>query len=163
VSELSGVSQGAQSYHFPQRVDLVTAAVEHMADTRIAELRELAADLPADPRDRVVVLLDLLWSDFSSRTFMVFVKLWVAAADDARLYERLVPVERRLAVAMGSLVSELAGDVLRQTPDWERRRRLVIAALRGLALTQGFEPRGRRRRDPWPDLRPILLEVMAPR
>jgi len=41
--------------------------------------------------------LDPIWSAFSSSTFTVFVKLWVAAADDRELYARLVPLARRIA------------------------------------------------------------------
>jgi hypothetical protein len=35
-----------------------------------------------------------------------------------------------------------------------------MTAVRGLALTEHFEPRGRRRRDPWPDTRATLLEML---
>jgi hypothetical protein len=38
---------------------------------------------------------------------------------------------------------------------------LALAAVRGLALTEQFEPRGRRRRDPWPGVRFALLEAFA--
>ena len=82
VAERAGVSQGAQSHHFPRRVDLVGAAVERLADRRIAELHELAGQFPKARRERLRALLDVLWADFSSDTFVVYVKLWVAAADD---------------------------------------------------------------------------------
>ncbi len=156
VAELAGVSQGAQTHHFPHRVDLVGAAVEALAERRIAELRELAGQFPSDRDERLVALLDVLWSDFSSSTFTVFVKLWVAAADDAELYERLVPVERQLARATAELAHSLAGD-LADGPGWERHMQLALTVVRGLSLTEQFEPRGRRRRDQWPALRSSLL------
>jgi AcrR family transcriptional regulator len=155
VAELAGVSQGAQTHHFPRRVDLVGAAVERLAERHIAEIRELTPELPTAPRQRLDALLDLMWADFSSSTFAVFVKLWVAAADDGELYARLVPVERQLARAIGELAADFAGDHAR-APGWEGHMQLALSALRGLALTERFEPRGRRRRDPWPELKAAL-------
>jgi AcrR family transcriptional regulator len=159
VAELAGVSQGAQTHHFPYRADLVGAAVERLADRRIAELHTLASDFPADPITRLGALLDLMWIDFSSDTFTVFVKLWVAAADDRELYERLVPVERKIARAIAELAARLGGELM--VAGWEARLSLTLAAMRGLALTETFEPRGRRRRDPWPDVRAALLDSFA--
>jgi len=162
VTELAGVSQGAQTYHFPYRVDLVGAAIEHLAQRRIAELHELAADLPADTQERIAAVLDVIWTDFSSSTFTVFVKVWVAAADDPELYHRLVPIERQLAQAIMSLATDFLGDMLSRVPDWERRVLIALSTLRGLALSEHFEPRARRRRDPWPTVRATLLETLIP-
>ena len=160
VAELAGVSQGAQSHHFPRRVDLVGAAIQRLADRRIAELHELAAQFPTDRTQRLRALLDVLWADFSSDTFVVYVKLWVAAADDAELYERMVPIERRLARATVELAVSLAGD-LTALDGWERQMQLALTVVRGLALTELFEPRSRRRRDPWPALRDVLLQSFS--
>lgn len=96
VTEMAGVSQGAQSHHFPHRVDLVASAFEHLAEQRIEGYRARARELPRERQTRVRALLDLLWDDFSSPVFTVAVKLWVAAAEDEELRERLVPVERRI-------------------------------------------------------------------
>jgi hypothetical protein len=87
----------------------------------------------------------------------VFVKLWVAAADDPELYARLVPVERQIARSIAAFSQEIVGE-LATHPDWETRLLVVLSTLRGLALTQQFEPHGRRRRDPWPAVRAFLLE-----
>lgn len=161
VCELSGVSQGAQTHHFPRRVDLVGAAIEELAERRIAELTAAARELPADPRDRLPALLDLIWNDFSAPVFTVFVKLWVAAADDAELYARLVPVERRIAKVIAeesaSVVGTLAG-----VADWESYLATVLATLRGLALSQNFEPRVGHVRDQWPAVRERLREMLLP-
>lgn len=160
VAELAGVSQGAQTHHFPHRVDLVGAAVEQLAERRIAELRELAESFPTTPRQRLRAMLDVLWADFSSSTFTVVVKLWVAAADDPELYARLVPLERRIARAISELARDFGSELI-TVPGWEGQMQLSLAAVRGLALTEQFEPRGRRRRDPWPDVRFALLEAFA--
>lgn len=160
VSELAGVSLGAQTHHFPHRVDLLGAAVEWAAQRRIIELREIAADLPEDPAQRLGALLDILWSDFSSTTFDVSIKLWVAAADDPDLYSQLIPVESRLADEIASLAAEIAPQGNISDSGWNRRLSLALSTVRGLALTEHFEPRGRRRRDPWPETRALLLETL---
>jgi AcrR family transcriptional regulator len=162
VAELAGVSSGAQTHHFPRRIDLVGAAVEWLAAQHVTNLRALADRLSADTPASADTLLDLMWRDFASDTFAVFVKLWIAAADDPELYERLVPVERRLGRAF-SEVAVTFGGTLADAPDWEARLALTLAALRGLALTRAFVPRGRRRRDPWPEVKALLLRTLGPR
>lgn len=161
VADLARVSPGAQTHHFPYRVDLVGAAVERLADRHIAELRELAAGFPAAPEQRLEALLDVLWADFSSSTFTVFVKLWVAAADDDELYARLVPVERRIARATAELAQELGGELI-AAPGWERGLLLALTTVRGLALSQQFEPRRDGRRDPWPEVKAALIDALPP-
>lgn len=159
VAEIAGVSQGAQTHHFPRRVDLVGAALEQAADQRTADLRARAGDLPRGRRDRTRAVLDLLWQDFSSPVFTIFVKLWVAAADDRELYDRLIPLERRLAREIAAAVPELTGTDA--TPDdINARVSLALSALRGLALSQAFEPTAREPRDPWPDVRPVLERIL---
>jgi AcrR family transcriptional regulator len=159
VAELAGVSQGAQTHHFPYRVDLVTAAVQHLAEQRIASIAARIAELPEDPALRVPELLDLLWIDFSSDIFTVFVKVWVAAADDRELYDRLVPIERVVARAITEHAAlHMQGVEVRE--DAEGRVTTMLATLRGLALWQRFEPRAQRSRDPWPSVRPVLVELV---
>ena len=55
-------------------------------------------------------LVDVLWADFSGSTFTVFVKLWVAAADDPELYARLAAVERQIARAISTLIRDFVGE-----------------------------------------------------
>jgi AcrR family transcriptional regulator len=162
VAELAGVSQGAQTHHFPHRVDLVGAAVEELAERRIRELQDLSGELPTDPVQRVEALLDLLWNDFSSSTFTVVVKLWVAAADDPELHARLVAAERRIGRAISTLIRSFGGE-LSDSPGWQDALQLALSAVRGLALTQQFEPRGRAGRDLWPQVRRALIESFEPR
>src|SRR5690349_21163278 len=106
VAELAGVSAGAMAHYFPRRVDLVSAAAQRLAEQRIKIGRELAATLPDSAEDRLTTLLDALWDDFATPTFSVFLKLWIAAADDRELYEALAVSEKEIA----RMVTELAID-----------------------------------------------------
>ena len=111
MTERAGVSQGAQSHHFPHRVDLVASAFEHLAEQRSARYAERARELGGDRATRLRALLDMLWEDFSSPLFTVAAKLWVAAADDEELRERLIPVERRIYSNTAKIAREVAGDL----------------------------------------------------
>jgi AcrR family transcriptional regulator len=159
IAEQAGVSAGAQAYHFPRRVDLVAAAAEHLVERRIEESRKRTQRIVGPSEQRLPALLDLMWADFASPIFAVFVKLWVAAADEPELYERLVAGERRLARAITDLAIESLGE-LAAGEDAEGRLLLMFSACRGLALTEQLEPGQRRRRDQWPRLREELLAAL---
>jgi AcrR family transcriptional regulator len=159
VAERAGVSAGAMTHHFPHRVDLVGAAVERLAEQRVAELRVTAASLPQERAARARAALDMLWGDFSSDLFTIIVKLWVAAADDRELYARLLPLERRMTREITSSLPSFVGDQL--TPaDLNARVTTALAAIRGLALSQSYEPRERRARDQWATVRPVLERLL---
>jgi AcrR family transcriptional regulator len=160
VTELAGVSQGAQSHHFPHRVDLVASAFEHLAEQRIDGYRERSRQLSGDRAERLRALLDLLWDDFSSPVFTVAVKLWVAAAEDDELRERLVPVEQRIHANVTTLSAEVAGD-LGAEPGFDRKLAVAMNTTAGLALTREFDPSGRAGRgNPWPYHRAALERML---
>ena len=158
VAALAGVSPGAMAHYYPRRVDLVASAMERLAEQRLEAWRETAHTLPAEPEARLPALADRLWEDFSSPLFTVVVKLWIAAADDPELYERLAVAERGIARAIRKLASESIGD-MRGQAGWEGRLLVALAALRGLALMERFEPRTEPQGDPWPSARKALVEM----
>jgi AcrR family transcriptional regulator len=161
VTELAGVSQGAQSHHFPHRVDLVTSAFERLAEQRIERYRQRAQELPPNTRERLRALLDLLWEDFSSPVFTVAVKLWVAAAEDEELRERLVPVEKRIHSNMAQLSADVAGE-LGAEPGFDRKLAVAMNTVAGLALTREFDPSGRASKGrPWEYHRAALETMLA--
>jgi len=157
VAALAGVSPGAMAHYYPRRVDLVAAAIERLAEQHLEAWSAMAELLPDKPGERLPALADRLWEVFSSPLFTVFVKLWIAAADDAELYERLAVAERRIARAIGALAAESIGE-MRDQAGWEGRLIVTLAALRGLALMEHFEPRTEPQADPWPVARAALVE-----
>ena len=160
VTELAGVSQGAQSHHFPHRVDLVVSAFERLAEQRIERYGARAAELTGDRAARVRALLDLLWEDFSGSVFTVAVKLWVAAAEDEELRERLVPVEKNIHSNMARLSAEVAGE-LGAEPGFDRKLAIAMNTVAGLALTREFDPSGRASQgNQWPYHRAALERML---
>jgi AcrR family transcriptional regulator len=157
VTERAGVSQGAQSHHFPHRVDLVISAFERLAEQRIDRYRKRAEELPGDRGARLRALLDLLWEDFSSPVFTVAVKLWVAAAEDEELRRRLVPVEKRIYANMSELSEAVVGE-----PGFDRKLAVAMNTVAGLALTREFDPSGRAGKGhPWEYHRAALERMLA--
>ena len=161
VTERAGVSQGAQSHHFPHRVDLVASAFEHLAEQRIDRYAEQARTLSGDRSVRLRALLDLLWEDFSSPLFTVAAKLWVASADDPELRERLIPVEKSIYSATAEVAREVAGE-LGEEPDFDRKLAVAMNTVAGLALVREFDPSGRASRgNQWPYHRAALERMLA--
>jgi len=161
VTERAGVSQGAQSHHFPHRVDLVASAFEQLAEQRVSRYSERARTLSGDRKVRLRALLELLWEDFSSPLFIVAAKLWVASADDGELRERLIPVEKRIYSATADVAREVAGD-LGSEPGFERKLAVAMNTVAGLALVREFDPSGRASRgNQWPYHREALERMLA--
>ena len=160
VTERAGLSQGAQSHHFPHRVDLVASAFEHLAEQRIGRYSEHAR-AGGDRASRLRTLLDLLWEDFSSPLFTVAAKLWVASADDAELRQRLIPVEKSIYSASAKMAREVAGEI-GEEPGFDRKLAVAMNTVAGLALVREFDPSGRASRgNQWPYHRAALERMLA--
>jgi AcrR family transcriptional regulator len=158
VAATAGLSLGALSHQFPSRLDLIAATLDDAAQRGTAELRaRVDADARADPER----LLDLLWDWFRSELFTVWIKVWLAAAEDAALYARLAPIERRLNRALASITADARPPGIPKDV-WTRRLTAAIHALRGLALQLALEPgRAAPRRDPWPTVRAELVATLS--
>ncbi|MFE0332956.1 TetR/AcrR family transcriptional regulator, partial [Streptomyces sp. NPDC058955] len=89
VAERAGVSRGAAQHHFPTREDLFTAAVEYVAEERSHALRAL----PTDDRAQTVAALVGL---FTGPLFRAALQLWVAAAHEDQLRDRVAALEARV-------------------------------------------------------------------
>lgn len=130
VSRRAGVSRGAQLHHFPTKLDLVVAAIEHLTTLRGAELEEAAARIPDGDRRAV---LQMLADHFTSPVFAAALELWVAARTDPELHAAVAPLERRV----GRQAHKLTVTALGADEDKAGTRELVQATLdlvRGLGL-----------------------------
>ena len=150
VSELAGVSRGAQLHHFPTKNDLVVAAVAHLTEVRGAELAAAAAAVPESPQ-RTRAVLRMLGDHFASPVFTAALELWVAARTDAALLEAVAPLELRI----GRETHRMTVDLLGADESRPGVRELVQATLdlvRGLGLAATItDDTGRRNRilDQW--------------
>jgi AcrR family transcriptional regulator len=132
VAERAGVSRGAAQHHFPTREDLVAGMVEHMSEVRTAEIDAVSGSLRSGKR-RTEAVLTALVGLYNGSVFRAALHLWVAAAADEGLRERIGPLEAQL----GRQAHRMAVDLLRVDEAQPGARELVQATLdlaRGLGL-----------------------------
>lgn len=106
IARRAGLSRGAQLHHFGTRDQLVVAAVEHLGQLRLAEVRASLEELQADDRgasDTGVVALELLAAALSGPLYAATLELWVAARSHESLRAELVPAERRVRAELESV------------------------------------------------------------
>ncbi len=150
VSRRAGVSRGAQLHHFPNKAELVTAAIKHLSTRRRDDLMADAANLGSDRRTREV--LELLSDQFTGSVFQAALELWVAARTDDALRAQMIDFERE----MGRATHAAAVLLLDIDESLGRNRQLVqmtLDLLRGLGLAQALSDDSARRR--------IVLDTLA--
>ena len=144
VAQRAGVSRGAAQHHFPTREDIYTAAIRHVAETRIADLSEAVRRLPTGA-SRTEALVELLVDLYTGPSFQAALHLWVQASTDERLRERVVPLEEHV----GRVAHQAALDTLGVGEDEPGVREIVQATLdlaRGLGLAGLLTDDTRRRK-----------------
>jgi AcrR family transcriptional regulator len=92
VTQLAGVTRGAQVHHFPTRADLVAAAVRHLA-TRRTELAFEKIESVRRADDPVDAALELMWEVHQGPIQYATMEMWVAARTDSELRKQLAIVE----------------------------------------------------------------------
>ncbi|MFL6142624.1 MAG: TetR/AcrR family transcriptional regulator [Labedaea sp.] len=143
VAERAGVSRGAAQHHFPTREDLVTAAVEYVAEERTAQLRSHVAGLPAGP-ERTTAVIELVDRMYAGPLFRAALQLWVAASADEQLRARVVPLEAHLGREVHRVALELLG-VDECAPGVREVVQATLDMARGLGLANLLTDDSRRR------------------
>jgi AcrR family transcriptional regulator len=144
VQARAGVSRGRLLHHFPSRAELLVAAAEHLATTRLTELRDRAAALMADQPtgpERVDRALDLMWATFQEPPYWAAMELWVAARTDTELRGSLRAQERRLRAAIRAVADGIWGPEIAAAPLYAELCELLFTSMRGVAMVYAFEER----------------------
>jgi AcrR family transcriptional regulator len=103
VQTAAGVARGTLLHHFPTRAALLVAVVEDIAERRLRILDDGARPAGWDG------VVDLVWRDLRSPSFLAALELWVAARTDAELRAALLPVQARLFAGVHDAVADLLG------------------------------------------------------
>lgn len=156
VARRAGTSAGAQQHHFPTKAELVTAAVEHLAEARMAAIRDRVSELDGSALEGAVAALDLTWEALSGWLNVATRELWLAARTDPALLAVLVPAERRT----GRALRELFADVLDPDPQVATALELCIDAMRGLALRSVLLGEAETAAM-WQRYRPLVLDLLV--
>jgi AcrR family transcriptional regulator len=144
VAERAGVSRGATQHYFPTREDLFTAAIDHMADVRLAEILREAARLPAGGAHRTRDVVRLLVGLYTGPLFRAALQVWAAAAVSPQLRELVLLLEARLGreahkVAIGLLGAD------ESRPGVHEAVQATLDLARGLGLADTLADDSRRR------------------
>jgi AcrR family transcriptional regulator len=142
VAARAGVSRGATQHHFPTREDLFTAAIDHMAEARLIEVRRAAAALPGGNTEAAV---EMLLGVYLGPLFRAATQVWVAATADETLRAKLVPLEAKLAREAHALAVELLG-VDESRPGVREIVQGMLDLARGLGLADILTDDSKRRR-----------------
>jgi DNA-binding transcriptional regulator YbjK len=149
VDEVAGLPPGSTSYYFRSRAELLAAAVP-----RLAELDLAALDVPADPRERLVLILgDALHGEGRRRTLARYELVLEAG--------RRPEIHRALATGTERLLEGVAG-LFPATPPEEARTRArdVLAFVDGLLLANVTSPEHERQSPA--ELADALARVLDP-
>jgi AcrR family transcriptional regulator len=144
VAEQAGVSRGATQHYFPTREDLFTAALEHMADVRLAEIRSEATRLPAGSPSRTRDVVGLLVRLYTGPLFRAALQVWAAAAASEFLRELVLPLEARLGREAHRAAIELLG-ADESAPGVHEAVQATLDLARGLGLADTLADDSRRR------------------
>ncbi len=136
VQRRADVSRGALLHHFPSKAELLVAAVDHLAEMRARELKQLAGQLPAaDRRARTDAVLGLLWQFFSGTFFKVALELRTAARTDPELRPVLAAAELALRDRIIAQARTLFGKEVADHPGLERTLDLTLQLMIGAAMS----------------------------
>ncbi|KAA0919091.1 TetR/AcrR family transcriptional regulator [Dietzia sp. ANT_WB102] len=133
VAAAAGVSRGAAQHHFPTREDLITAALGHMIEQRLEDVRRGGLDVPDPGPERTVAVVGFIVQQYTSDLFKAALHVWTAAASDPALRERVLPLENH----MSREILTIAAAALGRDPSDVRIRRALQTTLdlsRGLGL-----------------------------
>jgi AcrR family transcriptional regulator len=145
VAERAGVSRGAAQHHFPTREDLITAALDHMFDMRIARTRAQisaasgsglgpgSASVSASGSASTERVVAELVEHFTGPLFKAALQVWTAAAADEALRERILPLEQKFGRDAHRMAVEALG-VEDTDPAVHRLVQATLDLARGLGL-----------------------------
>lgn len=106
VARRAGVSRGAQQHHYPTKMVLVGAALEHMLERQRLAYEAAFADLPAERRN-VEGALDLLWDVFRQAPAKALLELAVVARTDGEMRPLCVDVNERIVEVIAQTFDKL--------------------------------------------------------
>ena len=136
VARRAGVSYGALLHHFPTKADLLSAALEHVLEARIAEFRKAMADLPPGTATREAAI-DVLWSMVQGPTFTAWLEMSVAARTDTALAQAFEGVAREFAETSVEQYREMFPEDAAADPELPRIAiAMLFTFLDGLALAR---------------------------
>ncbi|WP_238998426.1 TetR/AcrR family transcriptional regulator [Nocardioides limicola] len=152
VAERAGVSQGALQHHFPNKAQLVEAALSASLVTSLEQLLAPPYDASSAPA-RAAELLDRLWHFHRLPLFGAVFEMLALAQQDPVTAERTAGT----LDALLARIEDAAAAVLPDDPTRRTRIRLAVAAVRGAAAVETIPGAGG---SDWDLIRRGLIDVL---
>ncbi len=129
ICKKAGVSRGAQLHHFPMKEELVAAAVEHLFERRMMELRtRISRTEVLDLREAAAIM----WSVYTGPTYYAWLELVVAARTDEDLRKVLAKIDARLVAGAEAICKEFLLPHVEDKTEVAATTRLILAIFDGL-------------------------------
>lgn len=133
IAERAGLSRGAMLHHFPSKIDIVRAAVEHLHAKRLRAFRK-SATRATQGGDNVRQSVEAYWAHVKHPMFVAFFELSVAARTEPELAAILRPAQEAFEREWHRTAVELF-------PDWPKGEAFDLALdlshylLEGMAIS----------------------------
>jgi AcrR family transcriptional regulator len=134
IAETAGLSRGAMLHHFPSKIDIVRAAVEHLHAKRLRAFRRAVQRTTVD-NDRVRANLDAYWQHVRHPMFVAFFELVVAARTDAELAAILRPAQEAFEEEWHRTAREVFTEWQTDDPNFDVALDLTRYVLEGMAIS----------------------------
>lgn len=136
IARKAGVSRGAMLHHFATRFELITAAVEHINQMRLATFTDEETRIQEGAEhSRVEEGIDAYWRQLNTPAFVVFTELKIAARTDKELEKVLTPALVTYDRAWYKAVSQVFPD-LAKSEAFARTNYLTQYLLEGMAIAR---------------------------
>ena len=168
ISEISGLTRGAQVHHFGNKASLMVEALLHLHSRRLAIAESSHTLRGVHARDPYEEVVDTLWRSFDDDMWIATAELWTAARTDPELRGPLVEADRiislriratyisspmfrgisaeRVTAMVGVLYATMRGMVMHELLDRSdkrtRKQRAELASALRLWVTDAHESSG---------------------
>ena len=134
IAQQAGVSRGGMQYHFPTRLDLFGATVEHLHRERLEIFRNDLTSIAPDT-DAIDHIIDSHWRHLNEREFRAYQELILVARSEPRLAELLAASYAVFISRWHDIAQELMGWQA-QDPETARSGNISHYLLEGMAYGQ---------------------------
>jgi len=102
VTAASGVTWGAAQHLFGDKNELLLQVATRVSDELVQRLDTRNEASAADLRERVAMVVNLIWDVYSSQDYFAMVEIVRGTRSDARFHEKLVESLARLSSRKGN-------------------------------------------------------------
>lgn len=133
VADEAGVSRGALTHQFPNKIDLMLAVVRHVFEQEAASYAKALDSKP--PAEALLYLPEIMWEVLSQPSAIAVTEIMLATRSDPALSDKLRLMQTEIdIVARDRITRRIAAAGLTDRPDGAAIHRLFVAAVRGLAI-----------------------------